>query len=235
MKTKTEKKHLIKLIDILICNYKYKLNEEKYYLFYKVNTEIVNCFEEFLLGDNEVEQSDLYKHIEAVKKSKYIETFNYLIEKVEERRNNNMHLQNIPTFTVWKILTYVRNKNINNKVVLGALDKYYNLDRCVLTSSDCECGYVFRENCFNDSFDYPTTTLTSFASSNGIMFNYGGNEFEKEDSYYNFEEKDVKEENINEYLSSFANKLYKIDRISSEAKKQLLKEQHKTYSLRTTK
>ena len=102
----------------------------EYYLFKDVSSEIVDLYEDFLLGDLPLEETGLYKHIEGVKTNPvYLEGFNNMINALEEKRNKNMHLKNIPTFTVWKILSYVRKKNINNKLALEVLDKYYNLDR----------------------------------------------------------------------------------------------------------
>lgn len=83
----------------------------EYYLFKDVSSEIVDLYEDFLLGDLQVEETELYKHIEGVKNSPvYLEGFNNMINSLEEKRSKNMHLKNIPTFTVWKILSYVRRK-----------------------------------------------------------------------------------------------------------------------------
>ena len=101
----------------IINDYKVELNTEKYYLMSNVNDNVVSMFEDFLFSDFDMEELDLYKHIEAVKSDeKYLGAFNYLIEQLEDRRNCNASLSNIPTFTVWKILSYVRRKNSNNKI-----------------------------------------------------------------------------------------------------------------------
>ena len=93
----------------------YDLEHEKYYLMANVNDSIVDMYEDFLFSDKEMEELDLYKHIEGVKNSKYLDVFNTLIENLETRRKRNFHLKKVPTFTVWKILSYVRRKNIDNR------------------------------------------------------------------------------------------------------------------------
>ena len=162
-----------------------KLELEKYYLMANVNDSIVDMYEDFLFSDKEMEELDLYKHIEGVKNSKYLDVFNTLIENLETRRKRNFHLKKVPTFTVWKILSYVRRKNIDNRLVLDALDKYYNIDRFMLTGDNYESGYKLLESDINRLGEYclvkyPSTILMT----GGIINDFENNSFEIEDDYY---------------------------------------------------
>ena len=163
----------------------YDLEHEKYYLMANVNDSIVDMYEDFLFSDKEMEELDLYKHIEGVKNSKYLDVFNTLIENLETRRKRNFHLKKVPTFTVWKILSYVRRKNIDNILVLDALDKYYNIDRFMLTGDNYESGYKLLESDINRLGEYclvkyPSTILMT----GGIINDFENNSFEIEDDYY---------------------------------------------------
>lgn len=173
------------LMKLELENANYDLEHEKYYLMANVNDSIVDMYEDFLFSDKEMEELDLYKHIEGVKNSKYLDVFNTLIENLETRRKRNFYLKKVPTFTVWKILSYVRRKNIDNRLVLDALDKYYNIDRFMLTGDNYESGYkllesdIYRlgEYCL---VKYPSTILMT----GGIINNFENNSFEIEDDYY---------------------------------------------------
>lgn len=173
------------LIKLELENANYDLEHEKYYLMANVNDSIVDMYEDFLFSDKEMEELNLYKHIEGVKNSKYLDVFNTLIENLETRRKRNFHLKKVPTFTVWKILSYVRRKNIDNRLVLDALDKYYNIDRFMLTGDNYESGYkllesdIYRlgEYCL---VKYPSTILMT----GGIINDFENNSFEIEDDYY---------------------------------------------------
>lgn len=163
----------------------YDLEHEKYYLMANVNDSIVDMYEDFLFSDKEMEELDLYKHIEGVKNSKYLDVFNTLIENLETRRKRNFYLKKVPTFTVWKILSYVRRKNIDNRLVLDALDKYYNIDRFMLTGDNYESGYKLLESDINRLGEYclvkyPSTILMT----GGIINDFENNSFEIEDDYY---------------------------------------------------
>lgn len=163
----------------------YDLEHEKYYLMANVNDSIVDMYEDFLFSDKEMEELDLYKHIEGVKNSKYLDVFNTLIENLESRRKRNFYLKKVPTFTVWKILSYVRRKNIDNRLVLDALDKYYNIDRFMLTGDNYESGYKLLESDINRLGEYclvkyPSTILMT----GGIINDFENNSFEIEDDYY---------------------------------------------------
>lgn len=157
----------------------YDLEHEKYYLMANVNDSIVDMYEDFLFSDKEMEELDLYKHIEGVKNSKYLDVFNTLIENLESRRKRNFYLKKVPTFTVWKILSYVRRKNIDNRLVLDALDKYYNIDRFMLTGDNYESGYKLLESDINRLGEYclvkyPSTILMT----GGIINDFENNSFE---------------------------------------------------------
>ena len=153
------------LFDDIICSLYSELGKEKYYLCTEVEDEIIFAYEEFLFSDCPIEYTVLYKHIEGLKNCPlYLESVNDMINSLEERRCYNKWLSKIPTFTVWKILDYVRLKYLNNKVVLGALDKYYNIDRTVMTGLDSVCGYkMFGEECFDEEklSKYPSSTIVS--------------------------------------------------------------------------
>lgn len=173
------------LMKLELENANYDLEHEKYYLMANVNDSIVDMYEDFLFSDKEMEELDLYKHIEGVKNSKYLDVFNTLIENLESRRKRNFYLKKVPTFTVWKILSYVRRKNIDNRLVLDALDKYYNIDRFMLTGDNYESGYKLLESDINRLGEYclvkyPSTILMT----GGIINDFENNSFEIEDDYY---------------------------------------------------
>lgn len=173
------------LMKLELENANYDLEHEKYYLMANVNDSIVDMYEDFLFSDKEMEELDLYKNIEGVKNSKYLDVFNTLIENLETRRKRNFHLKKVPTFTVWKILSYVRRKNIDNRLVLDALDKYYNIDRFMLTGDNYESGYKLLESDINRLGEYclvkyPSTILMT----GGIINDFENNSFEIEDDYY---------------------------------------------------
>ncbi|MDD7132005.1 MAG: hypothetical protein PUH84_02685 [Firmicutes bacterium] len=177
-KTKTNKQ-IVDSLENVIKN----MNEStyKYYLFKDVNPEIVELYEDFILGDLPLEETDLYRHIEAVKNNQvYLEAFNNIINALEYQRQKNMHLKKMPTFTVWKILSYVRRKHINNDTILKVLDKYYNLDRYMLTNYNYQSGYYITEEELNEDYTFPNPEVYT----GNIIFKYIGNEYEEEDNYY---------------------------------------------------
>ena len=173
------------LMKLELENANYDLEHEKYYLMANVNDSIVDMYEDFLFSDKEMEELDLYKHIEGVKNSKYLDVFNTLIENLETRRKRNFHLKKVPTFTVWKILSYVRRKNIDNRLVLDALDKYYNIDRFMLTGDNYESGYKLLESDINRLGEYCLVKyLSTILMTGGIINDFENNSFEIEDDYY---------------------------------------------------
>lgn len=173
------------LIKLELENANYDLGHEKYYLMANVNSSIVDMYEDFLFSDKEMKELDLYKHIEGVKNSKYLDVFNTLIENLETRRKRNFYLKKVPTFTVWKILSYVRRKNIDNRLVLDALDKYYNIDRFMLTGDNYESGYKLLESDIYRLGEYCLVKYPSTILMTGGIINYfENNSFEIEDDYY---------------------------------------------------
>ena len=204
-----ENEKLKNLLKSQIEDYYLKLKTENYYLMSRVNKDIVSMFEDFLFSDDMMENSNLYKHIEAVKLNrKFLDIFNYSIELLEERRQTNIQLRKLPTFTVWRILSYVRN-NKGNKKILNALDKYYNLDRFIIAEDDCTTGYYMTESDYEDSeryYKYPNDIIIA----GGIIILSYKNCFEEEDNY--FDECPVLDEtekyadtNISDFLEVLAN------------------------------
>lgn len=201
-----ENANLIDLVNNMIFQYKKDLKAPKPYLSSKISENYVDMIEELILGDIELEKSRLYGFIEHIKENKDILTkYNGMINDLEERRSKNQHLKNIPTFTVWKILSYVRKKYENNATVLAALDKYYNIERFTIANDDCTYGYYIPEGKDNTSYDYPNLSLYTGTCGDEIIFNYRGNEFEEEDEYYDF----ISDNNLTDkfYPSKFANDL----------------------------
>ena len=171
------------------------LKEPKPYLYAKVSDDIINAYEEFLFTDENMQDTNLYKHIEALKNNPvFLETVQEMINKLEERRQKNLHLKRIPTFTVWKILTYVKNKNKDNATVLDALEKYYNIDRYILTGINWESGYKLLPIDYETGEKlsaFPNSRLIGESNAGGeysaVIFEYPGNEFEEEDNYTAFD------------------------------------------------
>lgn len=171
------------------------LKEPKPYLYAKVSDDIINAYEEFLFTDENMQDTNLYKHIEALKNNPvFLETVQEMINKLEERRQKNLHLKRIPTFTVWKILTYVKNKNKDNATVLDALEKYYNIDRYILTGINWESGYKLLPIDYETGEKlsaFPNSRLIGESNASGeycaVISEYLGNEFEEEDNYTVFD------------------------------------------------
>ena len=164
-------------------------------MFKEVKDEIVNSFEEFLFTDDTIENTQLYKRIEDLKDNpKYLDLVQGLISELEERREKNEFLKRIPAFTVWKILTYVKNKNKGNKVLLDALERYYNIDRYMLTGINWESGYKLlpvdyeQEDKLESVHTSDIVGKANFGGEYGaIICSYPGNEFEEEDNYFAFD------------------------------------------------
>ena len=205
-----ENEKLKNLLKSQIEDYYLRLKTENYYLMSRVNEDIVSMFEDFLFSDDMMENSNLYKHIEVVKLNrKFLDIFNYSIELLEERRQTNIQLRKLPTFTVWRILSYVRRNNKGNKKILNALDKYYNLDRFIIAEDDCTTGYYMTESDYEDSeryYKYPNDIIIA----GGIIILSYKNCFEEEDNY--FDECPVLDEtekyadtNISDFLEVLAN------------------------------
>lgn len=214
---------IVKSITSIIDSIKKGDDRLVYYLFKDVNDEIVDLYEDFLFGDKEMEELDLYKHIEGVKNNPiYLELFNDMIVSLEERRKCNLHLKKIPTFTVWKILSYVRRRYSNNITVLKALDKYYNIDRYMLTGYDFKSGYYLLEE-DKDSDEklnsYPSSILVDGVYGSYILDCYKGNKYEEEDEYFAFDDEKLVNE---DYATSVFMMLLKdLPMIDIDSKKML--------------
>lgn len=214
---------IVKSITSIIDSIKKGDDRLVYYLFKDVNDEIVDLYEDFLFGDKEIEELDLYKHIEGVKNNPiYLELFNDMIVSLEERRKCKLHLKKIPTFTVWKILSYVRRRYSNNITVLKALDKYYNIDRYMLTGYDFKSGYyLLEEDKESDEKlnSYPSSILVDGVYGSYILDCYKGNKYEEEDEYFAFDDEKLVNE---DYTTSVLMMLLKdLPMIDIDSKKML--------------
>ncbi len=195
---------LLELINkaISICNA--DLKTPKAYLSSNPSREYVDMLEEFLLGDVNIEETVLFKEIEYMKEN---EDSLMMVEKkiidLEDRRKSNEHLKKMPTFTVWKILSYVQKRYQNNTVVQSALDKYYNLERWTISNHVCQYGYYIDEDIYEE---YPKTSLYASAAGDCVEFRYHGNEFEEEDNYYETKN-EMNDAPASYYPSEFANDL----------------------------
>ena len=179
------------LYDDIIASIKNQLGKEKCYLCSSVSSEIVDAFEEVLFSDGNLEDTQIYKHVSGLLNDDMLyESVMSLVSDLEERRNCNLHLKNIPTFTVWKILGYVRRKYNDNSVLLDAIDKYYNIDRTMMSGVDSNCGYLLKgDERFDDDTlsKYASSTIVGGVSGSYIICDYKGNKYELEDDYFKHE------------------------------------------------
>jgi len=218
---------------IFISEHEKNLKEPKPYLFANVNDDIVNAYEEFLFADENIEDTVLYKHIEALKKQPiFLETVQESINALEERRQYNQHLKRIPTFTVWKILTYVKDKNSDNAIVLDALERYYNIDRYMLTGINWESGYKLLPADYESGKEpsqFTNSTLIGESNIGGqysaVIFDYQGNVFEKEDNYSAYDwSMDFEQQPLNNYAkTNFMAALANMPMLSEELKSRVIK------------
>jgi len=177
-------KTTLEMLDFLIKDREKQLDIEKYYLVKSVSEQIVDLFIEFLFTDKSIWETALFKHVEGVKNnSLYLDAFLDMIEALEKRRSSNKLLKEMPTFTVWKILNYVRNKYVANDSVLRALDKYYNIDRYVLVEKNSVSGYILNDSEI-DEVDYPSLVPRVRFEMDTPIEIYKGNSYEEEDNYY---------------------------------------------------
>ncbi len=225
-----ENQDLIKLLNSTISSYKNDLKKAKPYLSSKISEQYIDMMEELILGDVDLEESRLYKFIENIKENEeLLSKYNSVINDLEERRSKNRHLKNISTFTVWKILSYVRKKYDGNITVLAALDKYYNLDRFTIANDDCSYGYYIPNDNENISYNYPSLSLYGSECDSCVIFNYRANEFEEEDKYHDSKLDSKITDQF--YKTQFANALSKSDFIQNKFEK--FKEINKTKTLTT--
>ena len=221
---------LVELAQRIIYKYENDLKIGKAYLSSRIPKGYTNMLEDFILGDKNIEETRLYKFIECIKDNRnLLMKYNSMINDLEERRNNNYHLMNVPTFTVWKILSFVRKKNNRNSTALRALDRYYNLDRFIIAHDDSKYGYYIPEDDVSICNNYPDLSLYNKVSGDTIIFNYRGNKFEEEDEYYASTLDVIPTYSF--YPSKFANELSKIPMI--ENKEERLKDLIKTRTLTT--
>ena len=223
------------LVKVGISDCKKALKEDKYYLFKDIDDSLIDIFYEFLFADLDITSMELYKIIENVKNNKLL--YDSCMMKIncllDRRRTNRFLCYNNP-FTVWKILTYVRNRYFYDKNVVDALDRYYNIERYILTGGDFKSGYIFLES-DEDVYDNSLNKLpynmivggvrTTYECS-GIMIKYEGNEFEFEDDYfvYNWIE-DIKYwDTDNNIYTNFMDGLLSIENLSLEDKESIYKE-----------
>lgn len=205
-----------KKLILSLCIGKRKDKEElgKYYLLRDIDDNVVNTFFDFLFSDNDMENSVLYNQIELIKSnSEYLYMYNYLITMVEKSRGS--------IFTVWKILSYVREKCKNNDVFLKALDKYYNIDRYVISGRDYNSGYrllkIDAEMMTNDDYKrYP--------SSDMVVIDFNEYVFEMVDEYFVCEyDTDIYDKSNKGYSSSnFMSSLVNGSMLDIENKRKIL-------------
>ena len=189
----TKNEDLITLLNTCISNTEEALVMPKYYLMNNIPKEIVILFENFILGDDSIENTDLYSLIEGIKLDEHKLTGAYnKINGLIERRSENEFLRNQDCFTVWRILTYVRDKNISNKKVLDALDRYYNVERYITTGIDWNSGYCLLDEDVEKNEEYLNGACIDFVFNDvkttteysGVVVANKENEFEKEDNYF---------------------------------------------------
>ena len=195
----------------MINSYKGQLGIEKTYLCDRVSENIVSAFEEVLFTDGDLEDTQLYKHVMGLKNNPVLfDSVMDLVDDLNTRRSFNQFLKNYPAFSVWKILGYVREKYKNNSVALEALDKYYNIERTMITGLDSENGYlIFGDECYDDEklSKYPSLTLTGGVPGSYIICDYKKNKYELEDDYFVFgdeEDKVLKGESNTVFMHSLS-------------------------------
>ena len=209
---------LSRLIKRALSTYKDDLTTPKPYLKSEPEADYISIIEELVLGDNTLTETRLYKYIESIKENNnQLNDYAQKIIDLEKRRSKNKLLKNVPTFTVWKIITYIKDKYPNNMIVLLALNKYYNLERYTLANDDCIYGYYIPEDREMNSYTYPKLTAYTSVNGDGISEDYEGNIFEKEDNYHDFILNDQLTDNY--YPTQFANELAAIDIIEDKEKK----------------
>jgi hypothetical protein len=218
LKNNEENKASIELFNGIISSYEQSLVTPKPYLSSKTSKEYLEGLEEFILGDNPMEDTRLYCYIEKLKNnSEALTKARIMIYDLLEKRRKDILLSKIPPFTVWRILSYVRKKYPRNATVLYALDKYYNLDRYIIANDDCLTGYYVNYVDDNLSYNYPSRHILM----NPFLYKGRDNEFEEEDDYH--QEIDFLEFKSNSYPTKFANDLVELEYISSKGRVEVLK------------
>jgi hypothetical protein len=217
IKNNEANKASIELFKGILSSYEESLVTPKPYLSSKTSKEYLEVLEEFILGDNLMEDTRLYCYIEKLKNnSEALSKARIMIYDLLERRRKDILLSKIPPFTVWRILSYVRKKYPRNATVLYALDKYYNLDRYIIDNDDCLTGYYVNYVDKNVSYNYPSRYILM----NPFLYKGHSNEFEEEDDYH--EKMDFLEFKSNHYPTKFANNLVKLEYIPYKERVEVL-------------
>lgn len=187
-----------------------------YFLNKNIDLSMIACYKDFLINQKKINETELYAYTEFIKNNSFFNPM--LIDKINELKNQrklNLYLRNIPTFSVWKILDYVRNWYYDDKEILNVLDTYYNLDRFMLTGIDWESGYYLNELDIDKKLDklnmFPTTYVIArgdnLANGEFTIFNYCCNEYEEEANYLAFDKNNCTKKG--EYLNiDLKNKIY---------------------------
>ena len=124
------------------------------------------------------------------------------------------------------MLTYVRNKYADNAEILKALDKYYNLDRYMMTQYDWESGYNMSNSDLlleHELKKFPKNYIVSSGfPGDAIIAMSEGNGIELEDNYCSCEDE---EECLNgTSYSNFSAQLSQMDMLPLEKKMEVYKE-----------
>lgn len=209
-----------------------ELKKPQLYLMKNVDNEIVECYQEFLFTDKQIEETDLYKHVEAIKNNEnYLSGIKYMISSIVERRSKCKYLTNMSAFTVWKILSYVRRANLENKDILKALDKYYDIARYVITGINWQSGYILEEDIVYDKECelYPNAMINYGTEDSMIFSFYDGNSFEEEDDYiaYSDESTEPLNDKVQKYESQFIKELNEQPYLDIEEKMKISNKQFK--------
>ena len=206
----------------MIESYKSQLGIEKLFLCSNVSNEIIDSYEEVLFTDGALEDTQVYKHVIALKNNAALcESVMDFVDELNIKRSYNQFLKNYPAFSVWKILDYVRNKYKNNGVVLDALDKYYNIDRTIFSGVDSNNGYLlFGEECYdyNKLSQYPCLTIVGGVPGSYIISDFKNNKYEREADYLVFGDEEDKVIG-GESTTLFMEALSKMPMLSFEEKK----------------
>ncbi len=185
-------KYLYDNKEIILAQNIEKSKDNNLFLSKNFDSKFIICFKDFIMGDCSIEKTDLYNYIEFIKSNSfYGPMFQNIIDEFKKHRKLNIYLRTIPTFSVWKILDYVRNWYFDCEEITNELDKYYNLDRYMITGIDWHSGYYLSkydlDNYYENLGAFPTTYIIARGDflENGdfTIFNYCGNEFELEDNY----------------------------------------------------
>ena len=226
---KLKRDDLVYLLDDVISYWKKALKTPKYYLMDKIDDKSIKLIEDFLFTDDEIENTILYKMIEYLKcDEEFLKESDKKIQDIQERRINNKFIKNKEFLTVWRILTYVRNKNKENLTYLHALDKYYNIERYIKTGINWKSGYFLLDSDIieNQESIEPKEEDYDFSMDNNDhvyseLIITTTNEFEEDDDYFIFEWLNEEEIKTFQSYSTFMNGLNLIPNLTEQEKQQL--------------